>query len=144
MELKPKFGIDRLLFGMKEDNVKALYGEPDKRFKDDEKNVILVYHELQLRLTFYQDEDFRLGYIICADPKLNISGELLIGKEIVAVKKKLEVFHLTKWEIEEFDITENHFNEEHWIILQSEFGKVIKIEIGAIINDADEFDWRFE
>ncbi len=144
MELKPKFGIDRLLFGMKEDNVKALYGEPDKRFKDDEKNVILVYHELQLRLTFYQDENLRLGYIICASPKLNISGELLIGKEIVAVKKKLEVFHLTKWEIEEFDITENHFNEEHWIILQSEFGKVIKIEIGAIINDADEFDWRFE
>jgi hypothetical protein len=47
------------------------------------------------------------------------------------------------WEIEDFDSTENHFNESNWLILQSEFGLVVKVEIGAIINDKDEFDWKF-
>jgi hypothetical protein len=144
MELRPKYGIDRLLFGMKQENVRALYGEPDKIFKDDEDNIILVYHEAQLRLTFYQDELHRLGYIICANPKVTIGGEFLVGKKITEVKKSLEKLQITKWETEEFDITENHFNEDNWLILQTEFGQVIKIEIGAIINDADEFEWRFK
>ena len=50
---------------------------------------------------------------------------------------------LKSWEVEEFDIAENHFNEENWLILQSEFGEVAKIELGAIINDDDEFVWKF-
>jgi hypothetical protein len=28
--------------------------------------------------------------------------------------------------------------------LQSEYGKIIRIEIGAIINDKDEFEWKFK
>jgi hypothetical protein len=44
---------------------------------------------------------------------------------------------------EEFDTFENYFNEENWIIFQTEFDEVVKFEIGAIINDKDEFDWKF-
>ena len=39
---------------------------------------------------------------------------------------------------------ENYFNEENWIIFQTEFDEVVKFEIGAIINDKDEFDWKFK
>ncbi|MEN9982019.1 MAG: hypothetical protein RL542_1806, partial [Bacteroidota bacterium] len=38
---------------------------------------------------------------------------------------------------------ENYFNEENWIIFQTEFEEVVKFEIGAIINAKDEFDWKF-
>ena len=44
---------------------------------------------------------------------------------------------------EEFDTFENYFNEDNWIIMQTEFEEVVKFEIGAIINDKDEFDWKF-
>jgi hypothetical protein len=44
---------------------------------------------------------------------------------------------------EEFDTFENYFNEENWIIFQTEFEEVVKFEIGAIINSKDEFDWKF-
>ena len=43
MELKPKFGFEQLLFGMKQKDVIAIYGEPDKQFNDDDQNIIFLY-----------------------------------------------------------------------------------------------------
>lgn len=144
MELKPKYGIDRLLFGMKQNDVESLYGKADKQYKDDDKNVILVYNEQKWRLTFYEDEDFRLGYVICSNPELRLFGKVVIGREVAQVKQDLPAQHFKTWEQEDFDLAENHFNEDHWLILQSEFGCIVKVEIGAIINDKDEFDWKFK
>jgi hypothetical protein len=36
MKLNPKNGIDQLLFGMKQKDVIALYGAPNKQFEDDD------------------------------------------------------------------------------------------------------------
>jgi hypothetical protein len=143
MEVKLKFGIDQLLFGMKQADVKKLYGEPDKQFKDDDKNIIFVYNQLQLRLTFYDDEDLRLGYIISSNPRLTINDKVFINETVEEVKKQLEVNKIKSWEKEDFDLTENHFNEENWLILQSEFARIIKVEIGAVIKNEEDFDWKF-
>ncbi len=143
MEVKLKFGIDQLLFGMKQADVKKLYGEPDKQFKDDDKNIIFVYNQLQLRLTFYDDEDLRLGYIISSNPRLTINDKVVINETVEEVKKQLEVNKIKSWEKEDFDLTENHFNEENWLILQSEFARIIKVEIGAVIKNEEDFDWKF-
>ena len=143
MEVKLKFGIDQLLFGMKQADVKKLYGEPDKQFKDDDKNIILVYNQLQLRLTFYDDEDLRLGYMISSNPSLSINDKIIINQITEEVKKQLEVNKIKSWEKEDFDLTENHFNEENWLILQSEFGRIVKVEIGAVIKNEEDFDWKF-
>jgi len=51
---------------------------------------------------------------------------------------------LTKFTQEDFDTFENYFNEDNWVILQTEFDEVVKVELGAIINDNDEFDWKFK
>ena len=143
MEVKLKFGIDQLLFGMKQADVKKLYGEPDKQFKDDDKNIIFVYNQLQVRLTFYDDEDLRLGYIISSNPRLTINDKVVINETVEEVKKQLEVNKIKSWEKEDFDLTENHFNEENWLILQSEFARIIKVEIGAVIKNEEDFDWKF-
>ena len=143
MEVKLKFGIDQLLFGMKQADVKKLYGEPDKQFRDEDKNIIFVYNQLQLRLTFYDDEDLRLGYIISSNPSLTMNDKIVIHQTAEEVKKQLEVNKIKSWEKEDFDLAENHFNEENWLILQSEFGRIIKVEIGAVIKNEDDFDWKF-
>ncbi len=141
MKLNPKNGIDKLLFGMKQDNVIAIFGKPNKQFIDDEKNVIYLYNDIKLRLTFYEDEDYRLGYIISSNKELSLLEKIIIGRNINEVKKELP---FNSWEIEDFDSTENHFNESNWLILQSEFDEIIRVEIGAIINDNDEFEWKFK
>ena len=62
-------------------------------------------------------------------------------------RRKFQELHtakgITKFTQEEFDTFENYFNEENWFILQTEFEEVVKFEIGAIINQKDEFDWKF-
>lgn len=143
MKLYPTSGIDQLLFGMKQYDVEQLYGKPDKQFYDDDQNMIWVYNQQKWRLTFYDDEDLRMGYIIVSNPEVTLFDRKVIGEEVADIKTALENHNFKSWEKEDFDLAENHFNEDHWLILQSEFGQVIKVEIGAIINDNDEFNWKF-
>lgn len=144
MKINLKNGIDKLLFGMKQSDVIALYGKPTKQYKDDDENVVFLYNAQKLRLTFYMEEDLKLGYIIGSDADLQVLDIKVIGRKIADVKKDLSAKGLTKWAEEEFDTFENSFNEDNWVILQSEFGDVVKVEVGAIINDKDEFDWKFK
>ena len=129
MKVNPKNGIDQLLFGMQQKDVIAIYGSPDKEFEDEEQNVIFLYNKLQLRLTFYQDEAMKLGYMITSNPEVTLLDKKVIGLEVETIKKELP---FKSWEEEDFDSTENHFNESNWLVLQSEFGKIIRLEIGAI------------
>ena len=142
MKLNPKNGIDSLLFGMKQKDVVERYGQPTKQFEDEEGNVIYLYFDQRLRLTFYEEEEFRLGYIITSNPEVELLDKKLIGAEVEVLKKELP---FKSWEVERFDATENHFNESNWLILQSEFGTVIRVEVGALIDDVkDEFQWKFK
>lgn len=141
MKINPKNGIDQLVFGMKQSDVVALYGNPDKQFEDDDSNVIFLYNDKKMRLTFYEDENFRLGYLITSNPDSVLLDQKIIGRNVEEVKSQLP---FKSWETESFDSTENHFNESNWLILQSEYGIIIRIELGAIINDNDEFDWKFK
>lgn len=141
MILNPKNGIDKLLFGMQQKDVEAIYGKPDKDFKDDDENIIYLYNKEKLRLTFYEDESFKLGYIISSNPELLLLDKKVIGRNCIELKTELP---FKSWEVEDFDSTENHFNESNWLTFQSEFGQVIRVEIGAIINDNDELEWKFK
>ena len=144
MVINLKSGVDKLLFGMKEKDVKALYGEPDRQFKDEDKNSIYVYNDMRLRLTFYQDEDFRLGYIVSTHPELELAGNKVTGAKWEALSAVVKDKGLTSFEKESFDSIDNYFNENNWIIFQVEFDEVVKVELGAIINNKDEFDWKFK
>ena len=143
MKINLKNGIEKLLFGMKQNDVTALYGKPDRNYKDEDDNVIFAYNKLKMRLTFYKDEEFKMGYIVASSPDLELIGNKVIGKKISEVKKELASKGITKFTQEDFDTFENYFNEENWFILQTEFDEVVKFEIGAIINAKDEFDWKF-
>ncbi|WP_293871914.1 hypothetical protein [Flavobacterium sp.] len=140
MIINLKNGIDQLLFGMKQNDVEALYGKPNKQYKDEDGNVICLYNSHKLSLIFYEEEDFRLGYIICSNHETTILDKKIIGRNIDEIKS---VLPFKSWTKEDFDTLENHFNESNWLILQSEFNEVIRVEMGAIINDKDEFDWKF-
>jgi hypothetical protein len=143
MKINLKTGIDELVFGMKEKDVKAVYGEPDRKFKDDDDNTIYLYNDKKMRLTFYQDEDFRLGYIVTTTPALEMFSSKVIGESWKTMEALLKEKGLKDFETESFDSIDNYFNEANWVIFQVEFNRVIKVELGATINNKDEFDWKF-
>ena len=144
MKINLKNGIDKLIFGMKQNDVVAIYGKPNKNYNDEDDNLILVYNDLKMRMTFYKDEDFKLGYLVASSPNLELFGNKIMFRKIADVKKDLAQKGITKFTQEEFDTFENYFNEENWVIFQTEFDEVVKFEIGAIINNKDEFEWKFK
>ena len=89
MIINLKNGIDQLLFGMKQKDVEALYGKPSKQFNDDDGNIIYLYNDQKLRLTFYEDEDYRLGYIITSNAEATVLNQKVIGKNIEQIKADL-------------------------------------------------------
>lgn len=144
MKINPKIGIDKLIFGMLQKDVEAVYGKPTKSFKDEDDNTIYQYNEQKLRLTFYKDESFKLGYIVSSNQNLDLLGNKIMGRSVTEVQKELTGKEFANWEKEEFDTLENYFNESNWMIFQTEFDDVVKVEVGAIINAKDEFEWKFK
>jgi hypothetical protein len=144
MKINPKTGIDQLIFGMKQKDVVTIYGNPDKQYKDDENNVIFLYNNKKLRLTFYEDENLKLGYMISSNPDLELFSEKIIGMSIKEVEQNVKNKGIKSLEIENFDTVDNYFNESNWMIFQVEYNEVIRFELGATINDKDEFDWKFK
>ena len=145
MKINPKTGIDQLIFGMKQKDVKALYGNPDKQYEDEDSNIIYLYNDKKMRLTFYEDEEFRFGYVITSHPDIELFSEKIIGKSWQETEQMVISKGIKSLEKESFDSVDNYFNESNWMIFQVEYSEVIRFELGAVFNEkADEFDWKFK
>lgn len=143
MKINLKNGVDQLLFGMLQKDVIAVYGKPTKSYKDEDDNVILLYNDQKFRLTFYVEAGLKLGYIVSSNENLTLFEHKIIGKTMETVRNNLAPKGLTKWDEESFDTYENYFNEDYWMIVQTEFGFAVKVELGALIVK-DEFEWKFK
>jgi hypothetical protein len=144
MEIKLKFGIDNLLFGMKEQDVTKILGKPDSIYKDEDENVIFVYNSRKLRLTFYKEEDFRLGYMTTSNPIVKLYNTTLIGKNWSEVYSILEKNKIKSFESDTTEGVVSYFNEENWLFLHVDYNEIIKIELGAVFKEKeDDFDWKF-
>ena len=80
MEIKLKYGIDNLLFGMKEQDVTKILGKPDTQYKDEEENIVFMYNARKLRLIFYKEEAYKLGYMTTSNPIVKLFNTTIIGK----------------------------------------------------------------
>lgn len=143
MNIKPKHGIGELVFGMQQQHVVAVYGKPSKQFKDEDSNIVYLYNQHKMRLTFYDDEEYRLGYIVVSHPDTTLFDKKIMGRSPKEIQDELPQNAYKNWEVVEEDGVESHFNEDNWLMLIAEFGEVIKVEVGAIFTNKDEFDWKF-
>ena len=143
MEIKLKYGIDNLLFGMKEQDVTKILGKPDTQYKDEEENVVFMYNARKLRLIFYKEEDFRLGYMTTTNPIIKLFNTTVIGKNWSDVYPLLEKNKIKPFETDTIEGMISYFNEENWVFFHIDYNEIVKIEIGAVFSDKDEFDWRF-
>jgi hypothetical protein len=143
MEIRPKKGIGDFSFGMTIEEVVAKLGKPDKIYQDedDENQLLYQYNKSKLRLTFYQDQDGKLGYIRCSNPKLTYQGKPVISTPIEKVEKEVFGKQVPEWEIEDYDFFVTYVNEEFWIVLNVEYDEVTEVELGVPINEDEEYEW---
>ena len=144
MEIKLKYGIDNLLFGMKEQDVTKILGKPDSSYKDEDENVVFVYNSRKLRLTFYKEEDFRLGYMTTSNPIIKLFNTTLIGKNWSEIYSVLEKNKIKSFESDTAEGIVSYFNEENWLFFHLDYNEIVKIELGAVFKEKeDDFDWKF-
>lgn len=144
MEIKLKYGIDNLLFGMKEQDVTKILGKPDSSYKDEDENVVFVYNSRKLRLTFYKEEDFRLGYMTTSNPVVKLFNTTLIGKNWSEIYPVLEKNKIKSFESDTAEGIVSYFNEENWLFFHLDYNEIVKIELGAVFKEKeDDFDWKF-
>lgn len=137
MELKPNIGIGDVLFGMTELEVIAILGEPDDTLVDPEdkdQNTVYQYNQLKLRLTFYTTEDNRLLYLKTTHPATILAGISLIDQPVEAIMNALND---SDWGKDVYFTFNIYFNEERWLMLHEEFGRITQIEMGAKTIEID-------
>ena len=144
MDLKPAVGIDQIEFGMKQPEVEDLLGHPQATFveDDDPDRLVLQYNRFKTRLTFYGEEEGRLGYIRCADPALTYTGSALIGQSVNAVMQLFEQVDDDEWDVESHQFFDSYFCERLWLVLNVEYGEVTDVEIGVPFKNEEQYDWK--
>ncbi|MGB5818166.1 MAG: hypothetical protein WBG90_01685 [Saonia sp.] len=143
MELKPKIGIDNLKFGMTQKDILEILGIPDRKRidEDDEEQILFEFNRLKIRLTFYLNEENRLGYIRSNNPDLTFNGMKIIGSKIEYAKKEIFGEIISDWEVEEYDFFLTHSDDNVWVTLNEEFGEVSSVEVGVTFSDGENYDW---
>ncbi|RLD75248.1 MAG: hypothetical protein DRJ10_15635 [Bacteroidetes bacterium] len=142
MELKVKHGIDNLLFGVSKEFVEKTLGKYDEKYTDEDDNIKYQYNKLKLTLTFYKEAGYKLAYINCSSEELTLLGKKLIGQDIASVLSFLEENGMEDFEYENYDSFATNTNEDNWLVLNEEYGELNEVEIGVIINDDDEYEWK--
>ncbi len=142
MNLKLKEGADNILFGSLINSVEKNLGKPDKIYEDEEENKKYQYNKQKLTLTFYKEAGFRLAYIQTSNEEIEILESKIIGKDIDTVLDFFESKGIEDFKYEDYDSFETYTNEDNWLVLNVEYGIVDEVEIGVIINDDDEYEWK--
>jgi len=146
MEIKFKYGIGVLVFGMRQEEVLETIGEPDeiRQDNDTDSKFYFLYNDLQLRLTFYNNEKGKLGYIESSNPSIHIAGNLVINKKIEEVKNDIIKSRVTKWEKSEYHSFTTYYDEVNWLTFVVEYNKVISVELGVTFRDDENYLWPLE
>lgn len=144
MEVKIGIGIGKLIFGMLKPEVEKLIGKKDKESvdeDDDEVEVIWQFNSLKSRLSFYANEQGRLGYIRCSSTELVYKDHKIIGEKVETVLNLFKKQPDTFWEIEDCDSFIVHSSDSHWLSIHSEYEIVTQLEIGVPFLNDDEYNW---
>ena len=79
MEIKIGIGLDNLIFGMSQDEVKSILGVPDK-INDEDYAIVFYYNSKMIKVKFDKDEHLKLYSIEVVNQDARIFGKNLFGK----------------------------------------------------------------
>lgn len=106
-EIKPLKGLGKINFGMSRDEIKSMLGEADDiddySFSggDEDRSQSWHYDELELSMSFDEDDDWRVITIAVSSGFYELEGKSLIGMGRDELMKELENLGFDDLEMEE-------------------------------------------
>ena len=142
MEIKIGIGVDNLVFGMSQEEVKGIVGEPNKITEIEECGWILYYfNDLLIKTIFDKNEDCKMYSIEVFNPRMLMFNQKIINE---GKSKILELLHLNGYyeiEEEEYDFFETVFCREIWTTFTFEFNRLRSIEFSPLFKKDGKFIW---
>jgi len=139
MQIKLNRGIDEIVFGMTEQDVISMIGNPDKVNVDTNGSRDLIYFRQKLILKI--EPNNRLAWIevhnneaICLD-----ICPWQISK--AAVLQRLSEFLNDEYELDDFGRMESYSYKSNWLELQYEFGELYAFNFGVGYDENEEPIW---
>lgn len=148
-EIKPGVGLGNLKFGMTRAEVKLMLGEPsfiDKYSHTDSDTDLTEsweYDDLELSLSFDEDEKWRLVMMSVTSKHYQLEGISLIGMKEKYLLQQLEKFDLGALDLEETDVDGQKVIEveEQSINFWLMDGELDEIQWSPFFIDDDTIQW---
>lgn len=141
MEIVIGIGLEPLIFGMSQDEVKSIWGKPDKITNEElEFAIIYYYNEKLIKTKFDRDEDLKLYSIEVFNPEVRLFNNSVIGKTKKEIERMLENKGYSKLVHEDYETFDTVFCEQIWTTFEFEFDRLKSIEFSPLF-DNDEIVW---
>lgn len=144
--IQPGIGMGKIRFGMLEDEVRNILGEPSgsehREYIDGYGNWYkeLTYDELNLELTFNKEDGYKLGCISVTGPGYYLLENDLFGKSIEFVKTLCKKVTKQQLILEDYTIQEGEPHEclncdELEILFWFDCGKLSEIQFSYFFEE---------
>ncbi len=152
-EIKPTEGLGQLRFGMTRDEVRELLGEPNEidtysfSGKDDEDlSESWHYDDLDLSMSFDQDDDWRLITLAVSSSYYQIKGRALVNLMRDDLVDALHELGIDNLETDDEEVLEmpNHqlmASENLFMNFWLEDNRLKEIQWSPVFSDDDHIEW---
>jgi hypothetical protein len=146
----PGVGFDDIKFGMMQDEVEGILGEPDEveeqNYGDGEAAEVFYYDELGISMSFDAEEDYRLVEISFEDENFILFDSIHVGQPLNEVLSLCERAKMGEYDLEDlsldgFDGKELYTYEKDNINLWIDDKMLSSIQIGPYWLDDDTIKW---
>jgi hypothetical protein len=142
MEIKLGIGLDDIAFGMLQDEVKSILGEPDKISETERVDGIVYYfNKLLIKTIFDKEKKYRLSSIEVHNPEVRIFNQRIINKNKREILDLLSANGYKGIEYEDYDLFDILFCEKIWTSFKFEFDRLISVEFDPLFDKNDKIVW---
>lgn len=155
-KILPMLGFDKVKFGMNEDQVLKILGQPDEiekeaNYGDEPTDAVDVfyYDQIGVSMSFDKEAKFRLSEIAFENPEFVLEGKVHVGMSQEEALKALEAAGYEEPSMEDLEGelepedegTEAYTYDEKNITLWFKGGQLETIQTGPEWFDADTIKW---
>jgi len=141
MNAKIGIGLGKIVFGMSQEDVKKILGNPNK-ISEEEKDdgIVYQYFDMLIKLKFDKKEHLKLYSIEVHNPKVTMFNQKILNKTKKEILKMLDDRGYKDIEHEDYDLFETLFCEEIWTTFSLELDRLIYFEFSPLFK-ANEIVW---
>lgn len=142
MEVNVGVGLDNLIFGMSQEEIKSILGEPNKINNDElDYGIVYYFNKEMITTKFDEEEGLKLYSIDVYNTDVILLKQKIIGKSIEDIKNILIKNGYSNFEYEDYHSFDILYCEEICATFMFEFNRLKSIEFSPLYINENDIAW---